>query len=162
MKEVFKPVNGYPGYYVSNLGRVMSKKRYNPIIITQNKTKLGFVTVQLYQEERLVSLYVARLVLEAFKGFPADPWLCVAHNIDGDLNNNNLDNLEWLVCETSEDYDPSKSHKKGVLKPAITKARMTAAKYNQKPETIEKAIVTRRKTVELRNMKKIQDKLNGK
>lgn len=160
MEEIFKPIQGFQGYFISNYGRVKSAKRKNEVILTLQKSRLGFVIVMIYQGDRLVTLYVSRLVLEAFKGYPTDPWLCVAHNKDGDLSNNRLDNLEWLICSTNEEYDPEKSHKKGVLRPDETKARMTAAKFRQSRDTIEKAIISRRKTVEIRNMLKLKKKLD--
>jgi hypothetical protein len=89
-----------------------------------------------------------RIVLETFRGYPADPWLCVAHHLDGDRTNCRLDNLEWVVCETTAEYDPQKSHRRGVLKPDFTKDRMTEAKLHQSRETIEKGLINRRKTME--------------
>lgn len=162
MEEIFKPINGFPGYQISNFGRVKSFRRYTPTILALQKSRLGFTQIMLYQGRRLVTLYIARLVLEAFEGYPADPWLCVANHIDGNLDNNRLDNLEWLVCETTEEYDPEKSHKKGVLRPDATKAKMTAAKFRQSRETIEKAVISRQKTVELRRQRKEAQKKDGK
>ena len=149
-EEVFKPINGYPGYYVSNLGRVKSEKRKNPIFLSQTKSRLGYVVVQVISKCKSITMHVSRLVLEAFVGFPADPWLCYAHHKDGDLSNCCIDNLEWIVCETTEEYDPEVSHRRGVLKPDTTKDRMTAAKYCQSRETIQKIIAARVRTMQLK------------
>lgn len=150
MEEIFKPINGFPGYFVSNMGRVQSRKRYEPIFLSICRSRLGYPIVQLWQGMKLTTIYLGRLVLETFEGFPAEPWLCYAHNKNGDILDCRLENLEWLICETTDEYDPKVSHKKGVLKPKATKDRMTAAKYRQSNETIQKAIVARMKTMQLR------------
>lgn len=122
--------------------------------------RLGFPDVQVFQNCKATFISVAREVLAAFRGYPADPWLCVARHINGDLLDCRLENLEWVVCETDENYDPSVSHRRGVLKPEHTKAKMTASKYNQSPETIEKAVVNRRQSMEYRKMfKQVNDKV---
>lgn len=149
-EEVFKPINGYPGYFVSNLGRVRSDKRKTPIYMSINKSRLGYMLVEIMQKCRPITLYVSRLVLEAFEGYPADPWLCYAHHKDGDLTNCCLDNLEWIICETTEEYDPQKSHRRGVLKPDTTKERMVEGKYNQSRETIQKIVEARTRTMMLK------------
>lgn len=142
--EIFKEIEGYPGYLISNLGNVVSLKRKSgPHCMSQHKTKYGYIETMVSKEGVLVSLYVARQVLAAFKGYPADPWLCIANHKDGDSTNCRLDNLEWIVCETTDEYDPSVSHRRGVLKPDLTRKKMTEAKCNQSPETIEKAVRSR-------------------
>ena len=150
MSEVFKPITGYPGYYVSNLGRIKSVKRENPIIMSTHNMRLGYLVVMLWNESKLNTLYVSRLVLETFRGYPTDPWLCYAHHKNGDLNDCRLENLEWIICETTDEYDPEVSHRRGVLKPKETKDRMTAAKYNQTQECIRKAVLARRYTNDLK------------
>ena len=59
------------------------------------------------------------------------------------MNDCRLDNLEWNICDTTDEYDPEVSHRRGVLKPEETKKRMTEAKYKQGQETIRKAAMTR-------------------
>jgi len=162
MGEIFRPVEGHPGYYVSNQGRFLSKKRDIPVIMSTRKSRLGYVIGLMWKGKQLCTVYLGRAVLAAFRGYPADPWLCYCHHKDGDLENCKLENLEWIVCETTDEYDPSKSHRKGVLKPDFTKQRMTESKLKQSKETIEKAVISRKKTIEVRNMLKAQDRLNGK
>lgn len=149
-EEIFKEMADWPGYFVSNLGRILSCKRKIPKFLYGRLSRLGFPQVQVFQGSKATFLNVAREVLAAFYGYPADPWLCVARHKNGNLLDCSLENLEWVVCDTTEDYDPSKSLRKGILKPEHTKARMTAAKYKQSRETIEKAIMSRKKTVEYR------------
>lgn len=153
MREEFKPIEGYPGYYVSDLGRVMSTKRKaGPHILSQRQNRRGYMCVMICDQGWMITLYVARLVLAAFEGYPADPWLCYVHHLDGDLSNCTLDNLKWIVCETTDEYDPEVSHRRGVLKPDLTREKMTQAKYNQSPETIRKQLESRLKTISRRRI----------
>lgn len=147
IEEEFRPIVGHPGYYVSNLGRVKSEKFKNERILSLTISRLGYVLIQLIENCKTKSFQLGRIVLEAFVGFPADPWLCYVHHKDGDLTNCKLDNLEWVVCKTTAEYDPAKSHRRGVLKPSTTKERMVLAKLNQSQETIEKGIKARQQTM---------------
>lgn len=156
MQEIFKPIDGYLGYYVSNMGRVLSKKRIEPIILSTHKMRLGYNTVQMWNKNKLDTLYISRLVLAAFEGYPAEPWLCYAHHKNGNLDDCRLENLEWIVCETTDEYDPKVSHRRGVLKPDLTKEKMTLAKLNQSKDTIEKGTINRLKTLQLRYNYKIK------
>lgn len=151
-KEQFRPIEGYAGYFISDQGRVMSTKRKSgPHILSQKLTKSGYQVVMISVKCNLVSLYVARLVLAAFEGYPADPWLCVAHHLDGDMSNCTLENLEWIVCETTYEYDPNVSKRRGVLKPDITREKMSQAKFNQSEETVKKILESRRESMKYRN-----------
>lgn len=149
MKENWKPVFGYRGYFVSDQGRVMSTKRDEPIILAVMYDKHGYAcTFMANPKTHKPDKYqIGRLVLEAFCDYPADPWLCIAHHKDGDRSNCSLENLEWLVCETTDEYDPSKSHRKGVLRPKETKENMTKAKKRQSRETIDRIVVNRQLTM---------------
>ena len=150
-KEEFREIMGFPGYWVSNLGNIMSTKRKVPKIMAKCTNNQGYPSASLWQNGELFTIQLNRLVLEAFKGYPAEPWLCVVHHIDGDRMNCELDNLEWYVCETTAEYDPKKSFRKGVLKPDFTKDKMTSSKLNQSKETIRKQIIKRRQTMQRLN-----------
>ena len=152
IKEVFREVVGRPGYYVSNMGRVQSRKRKEWIFLSVHVNRLGFAEVQVFQNCKATFIPVAREVLAAFEGYPADPWLCVAKHINGDLLDCRLENLEWVICDTDETYDPSKSHRRGVLKPEHTRAKMSASKFNQSRDAVEKAVMTRQRSIEYRKM----------
>lgn len=151
MEEIYKEIPDCPGYWASNLGNIKSTKRGDKLLKT-GKSKLGYITLMLYVDRKLRTSYVSRLVLSAFKGYPAEPNLCYANHIDGDINNCNLDNLEWIICQTTSDYDPEKSKRRGIIKPDIVKQRMTQAKLNQSEETLKKAAKTRHERCLLRKV----------
>lgn len=159
---VYKPIPEYPGYWASNDGHIMSQKKKNKKLLSIQTAPNGHKTVIFYHDHRSRSQYVARLVLAAFEGYPSSPELCYVYFKDGDRGNCNLENLKWMVCEVSEGYDPSKSKRKGVLKPAITKMKMTEAKLNQSEETIRKIQEARAETIRKKKEEKreVIDELN--
>lgn len=154
MKETFKQIVGRPGYFVSDLGRVLSLKRRSPVLLSIRKNRMGAAEAEVFCNGKIRFISVARVVLESFVGYPAAPWLCIVRYINGDMMDCRLENLEWEICETDATYDPSKSKRRGVLKPDRTKARMTEAKLNQSEDTIRKAIMSRKNTIELRKLYK--------
>lgn len=109
-----KPVIGYEGYYeVDQFGRVNSINRMvrvndngriydKPLIGKQMKQSLhtkGYKTVSLTKDGDTKTLYVHRIVAEAFIPNPNN-FPCVNH-IDEDKTNNFVENLEWC----SEQYN---------------------------------------------------------
>lgn len=104
--EIWKDIKDYPGYQVSNLGRV---RTYNKIthtekhgirhwenrILKQKCTKKKMLRVDLWNEKGHKTLSVHRLVAVAFLGDPPEEKMTVNHK-DGNRQNNKVDNLEWL------------------------------------------------------------------
>ncbi len=108
MEEIWKDIDGYEGYYqVSNLGNVKSVDRYikSPLnnqesvlrkgkqIKTNINKKNGYIYVCFYKENTQTSKRVHRLVAKAFLPNPDN--LPQVNHIDGNKQNNNVNNLEW-------------------------------------------------------------------
>ena len=96
MTEVWADIEGYPGYKVSNKGRVSSGprpgyKRKKTIILKPYLNK-GYPQVFLSCEGVQRSLQVHRLVLNAFVG-RQDDMFCL--HLDHNPSNNCLENLAW-------------------------------------------------------------------
>ena len=105
-KEIWVSVLGYEGLYeVSNTGKIKSLRRYNPDsgkhgmwykerIMAINLDKDGYQVVHLSKDGRCKLCKVHRLVLSSFDRQYCD--LQVNH-VDGNKENNNLKNLEWVT-----------------------------------------------------------------
>jgi hypothetical protein len=108
MNETWKPVLGYEDCYeISNFGVVRSITRYNPKsnrwyesrIMKTRLDKDGYVIVGLTKDGKMKMNKVHRLVISTFTNEDLD--LQVNH-IDGNKQNNNLDNLEWCTCSENQ------------------------------------------------------------
>lgn len=105
--EIWKDIEGYSGYQVSNLGRVKSlvkAYRRNEIILKGSPNTTGYILVQLYPKPKeRKSLLVHRLVMLTFQPNPVMDELEVNH-IDLDTTNNKMSNLEWVTPKENKDH----------------------------------------------------------
>lgn len=112
--EEWKPIVGYEGYAVSNLGNVKSvertckrrndgsMRRVKEKIKKPTKLKNGYYSVQLYNDGARKIQYIHRLVAEAFIPNPDNlPWI---NHKDEDKTNNNVSNLEWCTQKYNTNY----------------------------------------------------------
>ena len=102
-KEIWKDIEGFPGYQVSDLGRVRGFKDYhgnitnNFKIIKPRTNKDGYYELTLYTiDHKKVSKRVHRLVANTFLG---EHDTLVVNHIDGVKTNNMLKNLEFVTPE---------------------------------------------------------------
>ena len=105
MKEIWKDIPGYEGYYqVSNYGRVKRLDRWvhttKPHLLKERimcpANQHGYRYVLFCVDGVRRTLQVHRLVLCSFTGKPLD-YPYVVNHIDFDKSNNRLDNLEWTT-----------------------------------------------------------------
>ena len=96
-KELWLPIKGYEGLYeVSNTGYVRSIRRNNKLL-KYNSTSYGYKRVGLYKDGKQKFHTIHRLVAEAF--IPNDNLLPEINHIDGDKQNNHVDNLEYCTAK---------------------------------------------------------------
>lgn len=96
MKEEWKPIKGYEGLYeVSNTGKIKSFQRGKTRILHQNVNWSGYHHVILSKDTAKKDLRVHRLVASAFIPNPNNK--PEVNHIDGNKDNNNVDNLEWAT-----------------------------------------------------------------
>ena len=90
--EVWKDIEGYEGHYsISNHGRIRNAKTGR--LRTVNPRGDGYCTIVLYKENKAKNLYIHRLVLSHFSDEQENE---TVNHVDGDKQNNHIDNLEWL------------------------------------------------------------------
>ena len=99
MQEAWKTIDGYERYQISNTGKVVSDKRQGSKggEINPTKNEFGYLQVKLYKDGagKYNNFAVHRLVASAFIDNPYN--LPEVNHKDGDKNNNNVENLEWVT-----------------------------------------------------------------
>ncbi len=90
---MYKEIEGFPGYLVSESGRVYSKKSNKFLSIVPNK-QTGYPQVALWKDGRGYHLYLHRILATAFIPNPKN--LPEINHIDGNRQNFALTNLEWV------------------------------------------------------------------
>lgn len=107
MEEEWRDIRGFPGYQVSNLGRVRTHNKvthtdlrgfryWRDRIMKLKIDKNNNWRVCIWKDGKEYTFLVARLVADAFCGEYRDTDLTVNH-IDGNRANNCADNLEWMT-----------------------------------------------------------------
>ena len=97
MNEVWKTVTGFEGaenyqhFQISNLGRVKNTKTGH--IKMNQKTKDGYLQIRLTNKNKSYTYRIHRLVALAFIDNPYKKK--EVNHIDGNKENNNVNNLEW-------------------------------------------------------------------
>lgn len=94
--EIWRIIDEFPNYMISNLGRVKSLD-YNGTkqekILKPLKQKKGYLKIGLYKDKKYYSRQIHRLVAIAFIPNPNnEPQV---NHIDGNKENNTVNNLEW-------------------------------------------------------------------
>lgn len=115
MEEIWKDIEGFPGYQVSNLGRVrshnkitssarFSERHWKDRVLKQKVSKKdSCCRVTLWKDGVECTALVHRLVANEFCGKNIDSNLTVNHK-DGNRLNNNAENLEWMSLADNIKY----------------------------------------------------------
>ena len=98
MKEIWKQIENYQDYQVSNLGRVKSLKKGKERILKAGVDGVGYFTVALCNLGQKAKTYkVHQLVAMAFLGHNPCKMKLVINHKDSNKLNNNIDNLEIVT-----------------------------------------------------------------
>ena len=98
--EEFRDIPGYPGYQISNLGNVFSRKLKR--VIKSPLDDDGYERIGLWNLQVVKKFRVNRLVAIAFIPNPENK--AEVNHIDGVRTNNNVSNLEWLTKKENNDH----------------------------------------------------------
>lgn len=132
--EVWKAIPDYPGYEVSDRGRIRSFKRkagrhYNLAdtpqrILQPAKTTKGYLIISLCKNGRGYSFKIHRLVLSVFVG--PRPFGMEGCHYDGNRANNFLENLRWDTRCGNEIDAKRHGSRKGINRshPKLTEAQV--------------------------------------
>lgn len=93
MKEIWKKIEHFENYEISNKGNVRNKNNYT---LKQHKMN-NYMTIKLYDRnnKKMILKNIHRLVAEAFIPNPNNK-RTINHK-DGNKLNNNVNNLEWCT-----------------------------------------------------------------
>lgn len=129
--EIWKDIQGYEGLYqVSNLGRVKSLGRFidrlvygnywqEERILKPNKTKYGYLIVELRKNKKPKYFTVHRLVAMTFISNPENkPQI---DHINADKTNNSVNNLRWVTAKENVNNPLNMAHLIGKNHPMFGK-----------------------------------------
>lgn len=107
--EIWKDINGYEGYYqISNKGNVRSLDRFDGVhdrqgtIIKPHMKHNGYLQVGLRKHNTRKWLAIHRLVAIHFIENPDNK--PQVNHIDGNKQNNNVENLEWVTAKENQNH----------------------------------------------------------
>ena len=107
MVEKWVKIENHPSYFISNFGRVFSKKS-NKVMKNRVVSKNGYQQITLDNSQLLVHRLVAQAFIPNPNNLP-----CVNHK-DENPGNNDFRNLEWCTYKYNSNYgtNPSRHSKK--------------------------------------------------
>lgn len=97
--EIFKVIEEFPNYQVSNLGNIKNIKG-ELMVIGKRKSNSGYLQIRFYDNGKYYYRYIHRLVAIAFLENPNN-YRTVNHK-DGNKLNNDVNNLEWASDEMQQ------------------------------------------------------------
>ncbi|GAA1064725.1 HNH endonuclease [Streptomyces asiaticus] len=125
MNEQWREVEGFPGYFVSDAGRVFGKRGK---VLRPGVCSRGYSRVILMRDRKRVAQSVHRLVLRAFVGQAPDDAPYGAH-LNGNPRDNRLRNLKWV--SQSENLSHRAAHGTEIRGERNGRVRLTADKVRQ-------------------------------
>lgn len=93
--EIWKQIEGYDNYMVSNLGRVKSLKFGKEKVLKYGKDSGGYLTICLCKDGKVKRFLIHRLIAKTFLPNP-DNKPCIDH-INTNRSDNRVNNLRWAT-----------------------------------------------------------------
>lgn len=98
--EIWRTIEGFPDYEVSNLGRVRSNKYQKALIRKPRLGTNGYYQVGLYVNGKRIRKSIHRLVAQAF--IPGACNSLEVNHINGIKTDNTAENLEWVTSSENK------------------------------------------------------------
>lgn len=99
MNEIWKPIQDFDNYEISNLGRIRNIKRNKCLALSLNN---GYCQTNLYKDGKKYPRKVHRLVAQAF--IPNPDNLPEVNHINENRADNRVENLEWCDRTYNNNY----------------------------------------------------------
>lgn len=117
MDEVWKTIEEFPNYQISNLGNVKSLTKNRLLSTTAKKHLYASLNLGQSYKGNNTRRYVHRLVATYFLPNPKND--SEVNHKDGNKRNNNAENLEWCTHEANMKH----AWKKGLIVGVVKKKR---------------------------------------
>ena len=114
--KIWKPVKGFEGYFINELGEVKSTRSFKGTkekILKGSYNQQGYKTYNLMRNGEVYRKPLHRLLMETFIPNPNN-LPCINH-IDGNILNNSLENLEWCTYG----HNQKEAYRLGLKQPRI-------------------------------------------
>ena len=136
--ELWKEIEGFPGYEISNYGNVMSFKLKEPKLRKSYSVKGGYTIFKISKEGKKYSFLTHHLVWDAFGNAPRNGRIIQVDHLDNDATNNHIDNLDLKTNRenVSKAYKNKKTTSKYTGVHFRKDNKKWVAKFNIKYDTI--------------------------
>ena len=91
--EIWKTIEGYSDYEISNKGNVISLKYNRKKLLKLGTGRNGYLIAALCFSNKRIKIYVHQLVLKHFG--PLQPSNTTCDHINRIINDNRIENLRW-------------------------------------------------------------------
>ena len=93
--EIWKQVEAFPNYIISNTGVLKNTKTKK--VIKPHLSNTGYYVCSMSNNGKISSANIHTLVAKAFVDNQNPTLYTEVHHLDGDKLNNNADNLKWVT-----------------------------------------------------------------